>query len=224
MLGYGGRTYPHECAFALLDLIKNSPCRKAPAASCGWRLFHSSRYKMRRYPLLDDQSLMCTLASDRLVGFSPFIDRKSKILLLGSMPSVASLQAGFYYMHPRNRLWPLVSICVQRQLPAIADRKQAANDLHLAIWDVIQACRREGSLDSNVRDIEPADIKGLLKNYPQICGIITNGKLAARLLAKYFPSLSVPVYNLPSTSPANAAWSLERLAKLYCPLLRRYQS
>lgn len=166
--------------------------------------------------------LMPTSTCERLVGFSPFIDRHSNILLLGSMPSAASLQAGFYYMHPRNRLWKLVAASVNRELPTIADRKQAATELHLALWDVIHACTRKGSLDSQVRDVEPADIQGLLDDYPQINCIITNGKLASRLLKQYFTTIAIPVYNLPSTSPANAAWSFERLRQCYCPLLRRY--
>lgn len=162
---------------------------------------------------------MMTADSERIEGFAPFIDSDSEILLLGSMPSVASLAAGFYYMHPRNRLWALVARAVGRELPTLADRQESARELHLAIWDVIHACRRPGSMDSNVHDVEPADIEGLVRTHPKLRCIITNGKLAAKLLAQYSPHLELPIHNLPSTSPANAAWSVEKLAELYVPLL-----
>ena len=95
----------------------------------------------------------------RISGLKPFINEGSRILILGSMPSIASLQDGFYYAHPQNRMWKIIAaIAGVDELKTIEERKQAALKLHLAFFDVIESCEREGSLDSNIKAVKPNDI------------------------------------------------------------------
>ena len=156
----------------------------------------------------------------RISGLKPFINKGSRILILGSMPSIASLQDGFYYAHPQNRMWKIIAaIAGVDELKTIEERKQAALKLHLAFFDVIESCEREGSLDSNIKAVKPNDINSLLLRYPKIKRVITNGNKAKDLFLTYNHDCKVEIIHLPSTSPANAVYSLDRLKALYLPYL-----
>ncbi|WP_303962743.1 DNA-deoxyinosine glycosylase [Succinatimonas hippei] len=156
----------------------------------------------------------------RISGLKPFINEGSRILILGSMPSIASLQDGFYYAHPQNRMWKIIAaIAGVDELKTIEERKQAALKLHLAFFDVIESCEREGSLDSNIKAVKPNDINSLLLRYAKIKRVITNGNKAKDLFLTYNHDCKAEIIHLPSTSPANAVYSLDRLKALYLPYL-----
>jgi len=146
-----------------------------------------------------------------LRGLPPVIGPRTRLLVLGSFPGVASLQAGEYYAHPRNHFWPILSALWGLDLRALpyAQRIDAVRERGLGIWDVYAHCRREGSLDSAIEDAEYNDLAGLKRRAPALRGIAHNGGESARAM-RHTASLGVPVARLPSTSPANASWSFER--------------
>jgi hypoxanthine-DNA glycosylase len=146
-----------------------------------------------------------------LQGLSPVIAPNTRLLVLGSFPSVASLQAGEYYAHPRNHFWPLLSALwgVDLRTMPYRQRLQEALRRGLGIWDTYAHCRREGSLDSAIHDAELNDLAGLKRRAPQLEAIAHNGGESARAM-RFTRSLGVAVLRLPSTSPANASWSFER--------------
>lgn len=156
-------------------------------------------------------SLALTAATDLLRGLPPVIDHRTRLLVLGSFPSIASLAAGQYYAHPRNHFWPLLSALWGLDLVALAypKRLQEALQRGLGIWDVYAHCRREGSLDSAIRDASFNDLAGLKARAPQLQAVAHNGGESARAM-RFTGTLGVRVWRLPSTSPANASWSFER--------------
>ncbi len=149
--------------------------------------------------------------SPRLTGLPALADSGTRLLILGSFPSVASLNAGQYYAHPRNQFWPLLSCLLERDLRALAypDRVAAVLRCGVGIWDVYAACRREGSLDAAITAGEPNDLAGLVAQLPRLRGIAHNGGASARFLVRT-RGLVARVDRLPSSSPANASWSFER--------------
>lgn len=145
-------------------------------------------------------------------GFGPVYDESSGILILGSFPSVRSREAGFYYGHPHNRFWPLMSKILDREIPQETDgRRRLMLERHIALWDTIEECDIVGSSDSSIKNAVPADIMKILDT-ADIKEIFCNGAASWNLFMKYLEPVCrrTPV-RLPSTSPANAAWSLERL-------------
>lgn len=140
----------------------------------------------------------------------PVYDRNSKILILGSFPSEASRSAGFYYGHKQNRFWKTLSAAVGK---SCGDGKEEKTkfllDNNIALWDVISSCTVTGSSDSSIKDVIPNDITSILDT-ADIKAVYLNGKLANKLFEKYI-KCDIPHYCLPSTSPANAAYSLDRL-------------
>ena len=144
--------------------------------------------------------------------FSPVYDEQSEILILGSFPSVKSREQGFYYGHPQNRFWKVMaSICKQEVPNTIEEKKEMLLKNHIAIWDVIDSCDIIGSSDSSIKNVVPADIVGLLKK-TNIKKIFANGKTAGKLYEKFSKEVTgLEITVLPSTSPANAMFSLERL-------------
>ncbi|KAB0578096.1 DNA-deoxyinosine glycosylase [Ideonella dechloratans] len=146
-----------------------------------------------------------------LTGFPPVADAGTRLLVLGSFPSVASLQAQQYYAHPRNQFWPLLSALFGLDLKAMpyAERVAAVQARGLGIWDVYAACEREGSLDSAIAQASYNDFASLIARLPQLRGIAHNGGESARA-RRFTASFGLPAYRLPSTSPANASWSFER--------------
>ncbi|MDD6154501.1 MAG: DNA-deoxyinosine glycosylase [Eubacteriales bacterium] len=146
-------------------------------------------------------------------GFGPVIDKDSEILILGSFPSVKSREEGFFYGHPRNRFWLVLAELFQQSLPvSVSDKRDFLLRNHVAVYDVIESCSVVGSSDSSISDVEPADIAGMIRGTNIKGKIYTNGAKAWQLYHKYIePETGIPAVKLPSTSPANAAFSLERL-------------
>lgn len=142
----------------------------------------------------------------------PVFDKGSKILILGSFPSVKSREAGFFYGHPRNRFWKVIAAVSWDTVPETIEEKRAfLLRNHIAVWDVIQSCEIEGSSDTSIRNVVTNDLKRII-DYADISRIFVNGKTAEKYYIKYIePELGIKAHCLPSTSPANAAWSLERL-------------
>ncbi len=153
--------------------------------------------------------------------FAPVWDENSRVLILGTFPSVKSREQNFYYGHPQNRFWKLLSILTKEKLPGtVSEKKALLLRHHIALWDVIQSCDIIGSSDSSIRNVVPADIAGLLRKIPGL-RIYANGEKAYRLYEKYCrESTGKEIVRLPSTSPANAAWSLERLAESWAEICR----
>ena len=157
-----------------------------------------------------------------LQGFPPVTTRDARVLVLGSMPGVASLEANRYYAHPRNAFWPIMGALVGAD-PALpyARRLARLKAAGIALWDVLDRCEREGSLDSAIRDAEPNDLPRLLIEAPRLEAIAHNGGESARSM-KRSAALGVPVYRLPSSSPANASWSLERKIEAWREVLMKH--
>lgn len=144
-----------------------------------------------------------------LRSFDPVIDCKCKIIILGTMPGVKSLDKQEYYGHERNAFWNIVcSLFGRSGITEYSQKKAFLLEHHIALWDVLKACEREGSLDSNIKNPVPNDFKSLFQKYPNIQAIYFNGepaeKLFDRLVAKSIGRVEIPKFRLPSTSPANA--------------------
>ena len=148
--------------------------------------------------------------------FEPVFDEHSRILILGSFPSVKSREIQFYYGHPQNRFWKLMAQLLDVPVPQSIDEKKTMLLTHgLALWDVIASCDIKGSSDSSIKNAVPADISRILKA-ANIQTIIANGGTAFRLYERYCePVTGRPAALCPSTSPANAAFSLERLSECW---------
>ena len=144
--------------------------------------------------------------------FEPICNENSRILILGSFPSVKSREQSFYYGHPQNRFWRMLSGVFGEQTPvSLEEKKEFLLSHAIALYDVISSCEIEGSSDSSIKNATPNDIRSIVEG-AQIEKIITNGKLAHKLYEKHIAStVALPEVCLPSTSPANAAFSLERL-------------
>ena len=143
--------------------------------------------------------------------FEPVWDADCRLLILGTFPSVKSRENAFYYGHPQNRFWRVLGAVYDEPAPQTVGEKRALLlRHHIALWDVIARCEITGSADSSIRQAAPNDLPGLMANCP-IQRILLNGKTAEKIYLKYWKSLDVPWAVLPSTSPANAAWNMERL-------------
>lgn len=146
--------------------------------------------------------------------FDPIWNGESKILILGSFPSVKSREQMFFYGHPRNRFWTVISILLGAETPVTIEEKRALLlNNHIALWDAIASCDIYGSADSSIKNAVPNDI-GLIIENSRVEHIFTNGATADKLYKKYiFPSTGIEAVRLPSTSPANAAKSVAELVK-----------
>ena len=142
----------------------------------------------------------------------PVFDENSKVLILGSFPSVKSREACFFYGHPQNRFWKLVASIFEDDLPMTAEEKRAFLLRHnIALWDVIKSCDITGSSDASIKNVVPNDLSVILDR-ADIRNIYVNGKTAFKYYEKYTkPLINRDAICLPSTSPANAAWNLDRL-------------
>lgn len=156
---------------------------------------------------------------DFCTGFAPSIDKDCHTLILGSMPSVASLGQNQYYAHPQNRFWPLMTALLRgktAQVPTdYQERLSMLLENHIALWDSIAACERHGSLDSAIKHERGNDFTALLARYPAIHTICFNGGKSFACFRKYnralLDSQAVAFHQMPSTSPANARWRLDDL-------------
>ena len=144
--------------------------------------------------------------------FEPVYDEKSRILILGTFPSVKSREQNFYYGHPQNRFWKVIAALYEEPVPqTIAEKKELLLTHNIAIWDVIAECDIYGSSDSSIKNVIPTDLSLILRNAP-VDRIYANGTKAYDLYMKYcFPVFGRKIIKLPSTSPANAAFGMERL-------------
>ena len=153
--------------------------------------------------------------SERILHpFPPLFDSESRTLILGSFPSVKSREAMFFYGHPQNRFWRLTALLCHEDTPqTIEDKSSLILRHHLALWDSIQSCTITGSSDSSVRDVVPNDLRVIFDN-SKTERVFCNGALSHKMYMKYiYPQTGIAAVKLPSTSPANAAYSLERLAE-----------
>lgn len=148
--------------------------------------------------------------------FEPIYDEKSRVLILGTFPSVKSRENAFYYGHPQNRFWKVLAALVEEETPvSVEEKKEMLLRNGIAIWDVISSCDIEGSSDSSIRNVTANDIAGLL----EVCHIekiYGNGDKACRLYDKFCKEKTKKeIIRLPSTSPANAAFSMEKLLECW---------
>ena len=148
--------------------------------------------------------------------FLPVYDESSEVLILGSIPSVKSREQGFYYGHPQNRFWKVLAAVCGCEVPqTIEEKKSMLLTNHIAIWDVIDSCDIIGSSDSSIKNVMPADIARILPK-TKITRIFVNGKTAGNLYKKFSEECTgIPAVVLPSTSPANAACSLDKLVEVW---------
>lgn len=156
---------------------------------------------------------------------APLFDCRSRVLLLGTMPSPKSREQGLYYAHPRNRFWPIFGALFGEPVPDGREERLAwLLDHGVALWDVLQICEIEGAGDDSIRSPVPNDIGQILRAAP-IQKVFTTGSAAARLYRKYcLPSTGVPAFPLPSTSPANCRfYTLDTLIEAYRPVLDALQ-
>ena len=153
----------------------------------------------------------------------PFIDNNSKILILGSFPSVKTREVGFYYGHKQNRFYKVISSLFNEDEPlSIEDKKELLRKHYIGLYDVIYECDIIGSSDSSIKNVTPINIYKILKEYPNITTIILNGGLAKKLFDKYLLkdiNKSISIYYLSSTSPANARMSVTHLIEEYKVIL-----
>lgn len=157
-----------------------------------------------------------------LEGFPPILGDSPRVLILGSMPSERSLREGQYYGHPRNRFWPLMVFLLAGSEETIPyeERTGLLKRKGIALWDSIGRCRREGSLDSNIEEAVPNPIDGLIDSVGTIRFILFNGAAAEKMFRRTFSVKGdewrgIRLLALPSTSPANAAWSVSRLREAW---------
>lgn len=155
-------------------------------------------------------------------SFEPVYDKASEILILGTLPSVKSRENNFYYGHKQNRFWKVLATLLKEPVPdTIEEKKAMLLARRIALWDVIQSCDIKGSSDSSIKNVQPTNI-GMILEKTNITRIYANGNKAGQLYKRYqFPVTGIEAMVLPSTSPANAAWSLERLCKAWHVILEQ---
>lgn len=152
--------------------------------------------------------------------FPPLYDAQSRILILGSFPSVKSREGSFFYHHPQNRFWKTLAAVLNEAVPQSIDEKSALlHRRHIALWDVIASCEITGSSDSSIRSVIPNDLSPIFRAAP-IGAVFCNGSSSYLFYQRYTrPVIGLDAVKLPSTSPANAAWSAERLAEAWSVIL-----
>lgn len=153
--------------------------------------------------------------------FAPVYDENSRVLILGTFPSAKSRETHFYYGHPQNRFWKLLAFLCRWPIPAtIPEKKEMLLKNGVALWDVIQSCEIAGSSDSSIKNVIPSDLSRIL-TCSSITRIYANGKTAQKLYDKYQkPQTCMDIIALPSTSPANAAYSFNRLAESWAQIFQ----
>lgn len=148
--------------------------------------------------------------------FPPLYDENSKVLILGSFPSVKSREEMFFYGHPQNRFWKVIAAITGEETPmTIEEKSRLLHKNRIALWDVIASCDITGSSDSSIKNVIANDLTVILKN-ADIKQIFVNGKTAEKYYNKYIrDTVGREAVCLPSTSPANAGWKLERLIEAW---------
>ena len=150
---------------------------------------------------------------ERIYSYAPVIEAHCTRLILGTMPSVQSLRDGFYYAHPRNAFWRILSETFEEPLPRTIEEKKALLLRHdLALWDTAHSCVRKGSLDADMREVELNNVRGLLQAYPGVTSVLLNGQEAARLYRRGGGEMTCAQV-LTSTSPAYTLPYEQKLAR-----------
>ncbi|MDO4554172.1 MAG: DNA-deoxyinosine glycosylase [Lachnospiraceae bacterium] len=154
--------------------------------------------------------------SKQIHNIDPVYDEHSRILILGSFPSVKSREGQFFYHHPQNRFWKILSeLTGDYFLTDVEEKRKLLLKNKIAVWDVIKSCTIQGSSDSSIKDVIPNDINRILHAAP-IEHIFTNGNKSYEMYKKYLKNVTgIEAIKLPSSSPANAAWSLDKLVKAW---------
>ena len=149
--------------------------------------------------------------------FDAIVDNHSKILILGSFPSLKSFEQNFYYAHPRNQFWPIMEQLFNVTLKSNDERRDFALQHGIALWDTYGVLRREdgNSSDANLKDLEPNDFHAFFKKYPNIRHVFFTGRKAEQGYKKHFSDIELPTTLLPSTSPAYAAMKFEEKLEHY---------
>ena len=162
-------------------------------------------------------------AALQIHNIPPLYDERSQVLILGSFPSVKSREAKFFYGHPQNRFWKVVAALTNEPVPQTVPEKKALALSHgIAMWDVIGQCVITGSSDTSIKDVVPNDIRVILQAVP-IRQIVCNGTKSFEMYQKYLlPLTGREAVRLPSTSPANATCSLEKLKGKWADTLSKY--
>lgn len=152
--------------------------------------------------------------------FAPVWSQDAEILILGTFPSVKSRENNFYYGHPQNRFWKVLAGLYDETVPSsVEEKKSLLLRRHIAIWDVIESCDIIGSSDSSIKNVVPADIAGLIRG-TRIERVYVNGTLAKNLYDRFIlETTGIDAVKLPSTSPANARFSLEQLIESWSVIL-----
>ncbi|MBO7178216.1 MAG: DNA-deoxyinosine glycosylase [Clostridia bacterium] len=152
----------------------------------------------------------------------PVYDKNSRVLVLGSFPSVKSREQAFFYGHPQNRFWKVVSTIGNKPIPnSVEEKKELLLSLGIAVWDVIASCKIIGSSDNSIRDVKPNDLSVILNN-SKVKSIFVNGKTAKKYYDKYvLPTIGIDAVCLPSTSPANATYNLDKLTEDWARLVEK---
>jgi len=151
--------------------------------------------------------------------FDPIIFQNSEILILGSFPSLESFNKAFYYAHPRNQFWKLLSVLTSLPINNIDQKMWLLKESKIALWDMVKNCTRENSLDTSLEDIEVNDIASLLEAYPSIKKVAFTGRLSEKLFKMHFDYLEIETVYLPSPSSAYAKMRFEEKLKNYKELL-----
>lgn len=153
--------------------------------------------------------------TDIKTSFAPLADSDTQILILGSLPGDRSLELGEYYGHPQNRFWKIIATVTRSDVPtSYPDKKAMLLLSKIGLWDVAHSASRKGSLDSAIRGEEPNDIAGFIATHSELKTVVFNGRLPEKLYDRYFERLpGISYLSMPSTSPANAAMTLERLCE-----------
>lgn len=144
--------------------------------------------------------------------FEPFFNENSKILILGSFPSIKSREENFYYQHSKNRFWKIFELLFDCKLQTIHDQKLFLKTHHIALWDVIASCKIKNSDDKTISYVKANDINVIL-NKAKIEKIFVLGKIASKYFVKFYSDINF--FELPSSSPANMSYSLEDLVQKY---------
>jgi TDG/mug DNA glycosylase family protein len=150
-------------------------------------------------------------------SFEPIFDSKSSVLILGTMASPASLKSGFYYGHPQNAFWRILSDITKDSVAiTVEEKKTFLLRNGIALWDTLKSCERIGALDSDIRAPQPNDIAQLTQQCPTLKAVLLNGGVAFNFYKRYHaPHIKLPFYKLPSTSPANAKGGYEKKMSIW---------
>lgn len=156
-------------------------------------------------------------------NIEPLYDRNSRLLILGSFPSVKSREMQFFYGHPQNRFWKVISAVLQEETPTtIEEKRKMLLAHHVALWDTIYSCDIIGSSDSSIKNVVPTDLRTVVEQ-SKIQHIYCNGRTSGKYFEKYQQkTLGMTAEVLPSTSPANAAFGLEKLTAIWSEALQAY--